>query len=349
MMANRDILAIGTSAGGVEALQFLATKLPRDLPASVLVTLHLPSSFDSSLDTILSRAGPLPARFATDGELMERGRIYIAPPARHLLVDGKQHGRRHGNQLSLGVGPRENNARPAIDPMLRSVAVCCGPRSIGVVLTGTLGDGAAGLWALKQCGGLAVVQDPEDAAYSEMPQTALRRSNVDRVARLADMPTVLQRLVQEPAGEPTPVPEHFKVELEIARSGLSAMSTMDHIGRRSVLTCPDCGGVMWKIDEGELLHYRCHLGHAYTLDPMSIALDETMRRALASGLRALEERVALARDISARASRREQKTTAASWAEKASAFEREAETVRASIRRIDAIASLGREGRKTAP
>jgi two-component system chemotaxis response regulator CheB len=233
--------------------------------------------------------------------------------------------------------------------MLRSVAICCGPRSIGVVLTGTLGDGAAGLWALKQCGGLAVVQDPEDAAYSEMPQTALRRSNVDRVAPLADMPAVLQSLVQEPAGDPTPVPEHFKIELEIARSGLSAMSTMDRIGRRSTLTCPDCGGVMWKIDDGELLHYRCHVGHAYTLDPMSTALDETLRHALASGLRALEERVGLARDISARASRREQKTTAASWAEKAAAFEREAETVRASLRRIDAIASSGRDRKKAAP
>jgi two-component system chemotaxis response regulator CheB len=352
-MANRDILAIGTSAGGVEALQFLATKLPRDLPASVLVTLHLPSSFDSSLDMILSHAGPLPARFATDGEIMERGRIYIAPPARHLLLygteHGKQHGKRHGTRLSLGIGPRENNARPAIDPMLRSVAVCCGPRSIGVVLTGTLGDGAAGLWALKQCGGLAVVQDPEDAAYSEMPLTALRRSNVDRVASLADMPAVLQGLVQEPAGEPAPVPEHFKVELEIARSGLSAMSTMDRIGRRSVLTCPDCGGVTWKIDEGELVHYRCHLGHAYTLDPMSIALDEMVRRALTSGLRALEERVALAQDISTRASRREHTTTAASWAEMASALEREAETMRTSIRRIDAIASSGRVGKKPAP
>jgi two-component system chemotaxis response regulator CheB len=218
-VANRDILAIGTSAGGVEALQFLATKLPRDLPASVLVTLHLPSSFPSSLDMILSRVGSLPARFATDGEIVELGRIYIAPPARHLLLDG--------NQLSLGIGPRENSARPAIDPMLRSAGVCCGPRSIGVVLTGILGDGAAGLWALKQCGGLAVVQDPEDAAFSEMPQAALRHSNVDRVARLADMPALLQSLVQEPAGEPTPVPDHFKVEVEIARSGLSTMNAMD--------------------------------------------------------------------------------------------------------------------------
>src|SRR5262245_15131012 len=131
-MGNRDILAIGTSAGGVQALIFLAERLPPDFPSSVLVTIHLPPRARSVLDDLLNRAGPLQARFATGNDMLRKGCIYIAPPDRHLIVDG--------DRLSLGDGPRENNSRPAIDAMLRSAAVCCGPRAIGVVLTGTLGD-----------------------------------------------------------------------------------------------------------------------------------------------------------------------------------------------------------------
>ena len=146
-MANRDVLAVGTSAGGVEALIFLAKHFPRDFPASVLVTIHLPRHGPSSLDEVLSHAGPSPAVFAIDNDTLRKGRIYIAPPDRHLIVDD--------DRLSLGEGPRENNTRPAIDPMLRSAAVCCGPRAIGVVLTGTLGDGASGLWAVRRMERLA--------------------------------------------------------------------------------------------------------------------------------------------------------------------------------------------------
>ncbi|MBV9702619.1 MAG: chemotaxis protein CheB, partial [Methylobacteriaceae bacterium] len=195
-MANRDILAIGTSAGGFEALRFLAKELPGDLPAAILVVIHLPSQFRSDLDAILTQTGPLAASFAQEGEAFQRSHIYIAPPERHLLVAG--------DRLQLGKGPRENNARPSIDPLLRSLALCCAARSIGVVLTGTLGDGASGLQALKMSGGVAVVQDPSDAAYAEMPATALSRAKPDHVVRLADMPLLLQKLVREPAGTPVP-------------------------------------------------------------------------------------------------------------------------------------------------
>src|SRR4051812_15421626 len=158
-MTNRDILAIGTSAGGFEALRFLAREFSPDFPASVLVTIHLSNQFRSELDAILTQAGPLPAGFAVDGEKLQRSRIYIAPTERHLIVESEH--------LRLGSGPRENNARPALDPLFRSAALCCGERCVGAVLTGTLGDGAAGLQALKQAGGVTVVQDPSDAAFAE--------------------------------------------------------------------------------------------------------------------------------------------------------------------------------------
>lgn len=331
-MANRDVLAVGTSAGGVQALLFLAKSLPRDFPASVLVTIHLPRHAHSSFDDVLSHAGPLPASFARDGERLKKGRIYVAPPDRHLLL-------LDGDRLALGVGPRENNARPAIDPMLRATALCCGFRSVGVVLTGTLGDGASGLWALHQCGGTTVVQDPNDAAFAEMPLTALNRAKPDHVISLAEMPGLLHSLAQQPAGEPVPAPRNMRYELEIARSGRSSMNEMDSLGRRSVLSCPDCGGVMWEIDEGEVVRYRCHVGHTYAAELMSVAMDDNLRRALATALRALEERESLARKLHRQAVSSGHRMLAENWAEKAQEFERETKVIRESIRRVDQLAA----------
>jgi two-component system chemotaxis response regulator CheB len=330
-MANRDLLAIGTSAGGVDALVFLAGRLQRDLPASVLVTIHLPSYARSSLDEVLSRAGPLPASFAKNGDVLKKSRIYVAPPDRHLIVDG--------DRISLGEGPRENNTRPAIDPMLRSAAVCCGSRTIGVVLTGTLGDGASGLWTVRQGGGITVVQDPKDAAFAEMPLTALNRAKPDHVARLQDMPALLSVLAQQPAGEAQPLPRSIRFEVEVARTGQSSMDKMDEFGRRSVLACPDCGGVMWEIEEGDLSRFRCHVGHTYTAELMSLALDESLRRALASAVRALEERAALASKLYNQARSTGHRLLAENWAAKLKEFEREMDVIRSSTRRMDRLAA----------
>lgn len=330
-MGNRDILAIGTSAGGFDALRLLAREFPRDLPASVVAVIHLSGQFRSSLDAILTQAGPLPAMFAVDGQKLEKGRIYLAPAERHLIVES--------DRLHLGSGPRENNARPSIDPLFRSAALCCGPRAVGAVLTGTLGDGAAGLSALKQCGGITAVQDPADAAYPEMPTMALAHSHPDHIVGLAGMPALLERLVRQPAGKPVPVPANLEFEVNIARDGRGSMSEMDRIGRRSVLACPDCHGVMWEIEDGDLIRYRCHEGHAYSAELMSLALDDNLRRAFASALRALEERITLARKLEDQASASGRTLTAKSWSDKAREFEQEARIIRDSIRRTDEIAA----------
>jgi two-component system chemotaxis response regulator CheB len=295
------------------------------------VTIHLPSSARSTLDEVLTRAGPLPASFAKNGDVLRKSRIYVAPPDRHLLVDG--------DRISLGEGPRENNARPAIDPMLRSAAVCCGARTVGVVLTGTLGDGASGLWTVHQGGGITVVQDPKDAAYAEMPLTALNRAKPDHVAELKDMPALLSSLAHQPAGEAKPLPRSIKFEVEVARTGRSSMNEMDEFGRRSVLACPDCGGVMWELDEGEMSRFRCHVGHTYTAELMSLALDENLRRALASAVRALEERAALARKLYNQARSAGHRLLAENWAARLKEFEREMDVIRSSTRRMDRLAA----------
>lgn len=331
-MGNRDILAIGASAGGVEALMKLAGAFRPDLPAAVLVTLHLSSEFRSTLDEVLTRAGPLPAEFAADGERIRKSRIYIAPPNRHLLVEG--------DRIALGAGPRENNSRPAIDPMLRSAALCCGNRAIGVVLTGTLGDGASGLWAVKQCGGMTVVQDPRGAAFPEMPQTALDQVAPDHVVNLQHMPALLDSLVHQPTGEPGATPPDLAFEVRIAKgNGGYAMNEMDGLGQRSVLACPDCHGVMWEIDEGGLTRYRCHVGHTYASDLMNLALDDGLRRALASAQRALEERVALASKLQAQARRSGHRHLTETWSTRAREFEQEMNVIRAAIRRMDELAA----------
>lgn len=330
-MPNRDVLALGTSAGGVEALMRLVGGLPGDLPAAVLVTIHMSRHHVSALDQILSGAGPLPARFARDGEPLRNQQIFIAPPDRHLLVAE--------DALRLGSGPRENNARPSIDAMLRSAAQCCGGRAVGVVLTGTLGDGASGLWALRQCGGLTVVQDPHDAAFSEMPQRALEKVHPDHVVSLDEMPRLLNDLVRDAAGvshEPSP---SIPYEAEMALRGGLAMEEMDRIARRSVLACPDCHGVMWEIDEGELVRYRCHVGHTYIAELMSIALDENLRRAMDSAQRALEERVALAKKLERQAVEHGHRLTAKDWASRVEDYEAEARTVREAIARLEVAAA----------
>ena len=330
-MANRDILAIGTSAGGVDALLRLARGLPADLPASVLVTIHLSRQFTSALDRILTSIGPLPARFARDGDQLQSQQIFIAPPDRHLLIEG--------DVVRLGTGPRENNSRPSIDAMLRSVAVCCAGRAVGAVLTGTLGDGASGLWAMQHCGGVTVVQDPRDAAFSEMPQAALDKAHPRHVVSLDDMPSLLDRLVREPAGETHEAPQAVRQETQIALGGAFTMDDMDRIARRSVLACPDCHGVMWEIEEGDLVRYRCHVGHTYTAELMNLALDENLRRALGSAQRALEERVALARKLHRNALERGHRLMAEDWALKIDEYQNEMDIVRSAFRRMEAIAA----------
>lgn len=325
-MQTRDVVSIGTSAGGVEALLFLAKSFPVSFPAAIIITIHLPSQFRSELDQILTNAGPLPASFARNGEPAHQGRIYLAPPDHHLLLDG--------DHLVLGLGPRENNVRPAVDAMLRSVASCCGGRAVGVVLTGALGDGAAGLWALGVCGGVTVVQDPRDAKHPQMPISAIRRLQPDHVVPLADVPALLESLVHGPAVATMPVPERIKIEIEVARGGKSTMGRMDQMARRSVLTCPDCGGLMWKIEDGNITRYRCHIGHAYTAEVMDLAMDENLRRALASAHRLHRERTALLEDMRERAEAAGDDRLADLWRKRAGESRDEASIVEHAARRL---------------
>jgi two-component system chemotaxis response regulator CheB len=323
---HHDILVIGASAGGVEALKRIAAGLPPDLPAAIMITMHLKGDFHSVLAQIIADAGPLPAGFASDYQRIEHGRIYIAPPDHHLLV--------YGDTLRLGQGPRENNARPAVDPLFRSAAVCCGPRTIGLVLTGYLNDGSSGLNAIRRCGGITVVQDPKDAAIPEMPRNAIRMTNADHVVPLARLPELLIVLVRVPEGEPGLVPEDVRLEAEIAIAGHNGTEGMDELGNRSVLACPDCHGVLWQIKDEELTRYRCHTGHAYTEEALEFALQEDLARALGSALRALDDRIQLLREMEHQAREKRRDRLAEGWADRAKKLEAEADVVRRTMGRL---------------
>ena len=313
-------MVVGASAGGVEALVGLAASLPADLPAAVFVVLHLPATGTSALPDILSRHGPLAATHVKDGEPIENGRIYVAPPDHHLLL--------RSGHVHLTRGPRENGHRPAVDTLFRSAAREYASRVIGVVLSGALDDGTAGLLAIKSRGGVAVVQEAKDALYPGMPGSALEHVQVDHVLGVASMGDLLARLTAESVGEPPgPVSTGMRVEVEVAGFSLEAMEG-EHPGEPSGFSCPDCNGVLWEIQAEGLRRYRCRVGHAWSPESLLTQQSEALEAALWIALRTLEERAALARRLAEPARRRGHSITATRFEEQATEAQQAARLVR---------------------
>lgn len=288
-MPEHDIIVIGASAGGVEALITLVGALPYKLNASVFIVLHMSSQSPSLLPTILERAGSLPVKAAMDNEKIEQGHVYVASPDFHLLVE-----RGH---VRVVRGPRENRHRPAIDPLFRSAAKAYGPRVIGVVLTGSLDDGTAGLAAIKQRSGLAVVQDPQEAIFPSMPESAIANVKVDYVVPLREMGPLLGRLVQLPAipqGEIS-VSDEMEKEVRLEQMDPATMYTHERAGEPSVYSCPECGGVLWELQDGNILRFRCRVGHAFSIESMFAGQAEQVENALWAALKTLQENADLTR------------------------------------------------------
>lgn len=324
-MPNRDVVAIGASAGGVEALGSLLSQLPADLPAALLLVQHLAPGGPSTLHRILGRAGLLPVEEAADGAPVVPGRAYVAVPDHHLLVkDGR---------LRLSRGPRENRARPAVDPLFRSAAAAYGSRLVGVVLTGLLDDGASGLRAVQRCGGLAVVQDPEDAAFPDMPRSALDAVAPDHVVSLEDLGGLLRRLVREPAGAPVPIPRDVEIETEMSMGNLDEIDAVETLGEPAPLSCPECGGPVWEIREGDGSRYRCRVGHAFTAAAMVTEQDVALERALWVALRTLEDRGRTLNRLAEQETSRGRERTASAYGQRAKEARTDAERVRAVLLR----------------
>jgi two-component system, chemotaxis family, protein-glutamate methylesterase/glutaminase len=286
-LENEKIIVIGASTGGFEAFKKLVSGLPPDFSSPIFIVWHMSPDVRGVLPQVLNRVNTIPAAHAYHNEEIKPGRIYVAPPDHHLLV-------RNG-KVSVSRGPKENRFRPAVDPLFRSAAYAYGPRVIGIILSGALDDGTAGLWTVKQYGGTAIVQDPLDAEVSSMPENAAREVKVDYTVPVSDLPQLLVRLSKEPVTENTPVmkDDQTKREIEIAAEENALEKDFLSFGELSPYACPECHGVLAKLQNGNIERYRCHTGHAYTADTLMASITEKIEDSLYSAIRGMDESIML--------------------------------------------------------
>jgi two-component system chemotaxis response regulator CheB len=340
-MAKRDVIVIGASAGGVEALVDLFSMLPPHFDAVVFVVLHVAPTSSTALASILARKTKMHVHDARDRERVTAGHVYIACPDHHLLVKE--------SLVRLARGPQENGHRPAIDPLFRSAARAYGPRVIGIVLSGSLDDGTSGLAAVKMRGGLAIVQEPSSATFPSMPQSAIDNVAVDHIVSIPLLAALLPKLIAEDVPDeiepPSPVAD---AQTEVAFFDSTAADRAREPGAPSAFSCPDCHGVLWQLNEGELLRYRCRTGHAYSEQALLAQQSESLEEALWVAYRALRERAALAHRMAARAPGMNA-AAQTQLVERARSADAHAAVVRDLLEKLDVGIPLGASGTGTDP
>jgi two-component system, chemotaxis family, protein-glutamate methylesterase/glutaminase len=281
---NRDIVVIGASAGGIDAVSTIVRAFPSDMPAAIFVVVHTAPQSPGYLAEIFGRAGSLPAKYPSHGEAFSTGMIYVAPPDHHMMLDA-------GRRVQVVRGPRENRTRPAVDPLFRSAALAFGPRVIGVVLSGGLDDGTAGLRGIKMCGGTTIVQDPDDALAPSMPASALRNVSVDYCKPAAALGALIATLVEGHAPEQAQVMGNMKrlLEIEVEFAKGHGPEGITELGDPSLFTCPECHGALLKMRGEKPVRFRCHTGHAFTADSLLAELSDVTEEAIWNAVRSIQE------------------------------------------------------------
>jgi two-component system, chemotaxis family, protein-glutamate methylesterase/glutaminase len=340
-VAHRDIVVIGASAGGLQALRQILSAMPRDVEAALLAVLHTADHSRSMLPDILQRRSNMPVSHPCDGDRIERGRFYIAPPGFHMIVEE--------GFVRVLQGPRENLHRPAIDPLFRSAAAAYGRRVIGVILTGMLDDGTAGLMVVSAGGGEAIVQDPQSASFPSMPRSALNQVPHAHVLPLEQIAAFLLQLIgEELPSEAEPANQGSVGQASLERTSLAAaketriaelnmdeVSSEDRLGHPSPFACPDCGGVLWEIEQNGFLRFRCRVGHAFTASHLGVQQRQAVETALWEALRALEESASLYRRMAGRARTTNHELPARLYQERASNTEYNSKILRDFLLRVN--------------
>jgi len=292
-MQTRNIIVIGASAGGVTALKELVGSLPAEFKGSIFIVLHIPAYSESRLPSILSKAGPLPALHPRDGDSIEPGKIYIATNDHHLILDK--------NKIVVRRGPKENRFRPSIDALFRSAAYVYGSQVIGIILSGMLNDGVSGLWTIQQHGGITIIQDPNDADQPQLPENAQEYVDADYIVSALDMAPLIAGLTKEPAPKRNKFTakqlELLKMEIIIATKDNAFEMGIMNMGEYTPFTCPQCHGALVRLQEGKMIRFRCHTGHAYTASSLLAELSESVESQLWMSMRGLEEMNLLLKNI----------------------------------------------------
>jgi len=325
-MEKRNIIVIGASAGGFEAIKRIVHDLPPDIEASLFIVWHMSPDIRGILPQVLNRLNNIYAAHALDKEEIKPNRIYIAPPDHHMLIeDGK---------VRITHGPKENRFRPAVDPLFRSAAYTYSKRVIGVVLTGALDDGTAGLWVIKHYGGIAVGQDPNDAEVPSMPENAIREVEVDYTVSVREMAPLLVTLSKQEVKinkHAMQNDERTKVEIRIAEDESAFESGIMKYGALSPFTCPECHGVLSTLKDGDRVRYRCHTGHAFSVDSLLTAISEKIEDSLYNAIRGVEESVMLLNHMGDHFAESNYPKLAALYFQKAQDAEARAQMVRKAV------------------
>lgn len=279
----RNLIAIGASAGGIKAIIKVLEGFPETIDAAIMIVLHLSrKSSSENIVEIFQRHTALQCEVAKDMMPLEKGKVYLAQPEQHLMVKG--------HIIRLNQGPEENRYRPSIDVLFRSVAVHFGNRAIGIILTGMLDDGTSGMYAIKSCGGLCLIQNPSEAEYANMPQNVLNRVEIDFMADLAEIPIIVKDILNKPLPPQIAIPNELKVEADITEKLMSDINDLKKIAKQSDFVCPDCGGGLWQIKNDPLHRYRCYTGHVYTEKLLQEVQDLKIEESIWVSIRMLEEK-----------------------------------------------------------
>jgi two-component system, chemotaxis family, protein-glutamate methylesterase/glutaminase len=281
---NGPIVVAGASAGGLGAFVSLIRQLPEDFPAPLLLVQHI--SADASGNILLdalNKCGTLKCLHAANGLQIRPGHVYLALSDHHIMVE-------KNGELLITKGAQENRYRPAIDPLFRSAAVAFGNKVTGILLTGYLDDGTAGLIAIQRCGGTCIIQDPKDAEYPDMPNNALNQLQVDYCVPIAEMGALLTKLITKKSHRQKSIPNDITKEAKIAERVLSDVAAVNSLGEQVPFNCPGCGGVLWKMNKGPSLRYRCHTGHSYTAAILLAEQTKKIEETMWTALRMFEER-----------------------------------------------------------